>query len=320
MGKLYISPQLDTPGDRVRAMLDKVERTMSNLRGAGPQALKLLYLFDQLDEALAELEANGMDVRAEYTRFETVQRQIRRRRRSFLSEASAALEDERAAVQPDRARWWWFLDEAAAQERQQKLCRVLIGSLAAALILAAAWFAYDSFIAPPPDVRQALEYIAGGEKSAVEGDLQAALAKFEAAAALTPDDSSLWLWQGVIHSELNEPDAAQAAFDAAHSLYETELDLLLDRAIMYLRIGDLAAAGADAEQAILDSPDSGMGYYVRSNIAAGKGDYAAAIADLEQAAELAQKAGDSQLEATARVQLAMIMQQLSASQLSTPSP
>ena len=99
-------------------------------------------------------------------------------------------------------------------------------------------------------------------------------------------------------------DVARA--DARYSV--EAFDFLLDRSIAYLRIGDLAAASADIEQAIAQNPQEGRAYYVRANIVAGQGDHAAALADLERATELARAAGDAQLEATARTQWAMMMQ------------
>jgi len=320
MGKLFVPFEPRTPANQARAALDEVERIMPSLRGSGPQVVRLLHVLDQIDEMLAELETNGLDARAERARFETVQEQLRRYQRRFLAEAGAALKEERAIARPGRARWWWFLDEAAAQERRLRLRQALTWSLAVVIILAAAWFAYDRFIAPPPNVRQAFRHTASGKALAEQGDLGAALAEFEAAAALTPADPVPWLWQGVMRFELAESDAARAAFDTARSLYETEFDFLLARSIIYLRVGDMDAASADVEQAILDNPDSGMAYYVRSSVAVGRENYAAAIADLERAAELAQEAGDAQLEAAARVQLGMIAQQLPAFPQSTSSP
>ncbi|MEA3340193.1 MAG: hypothetical protein U9R15_09520 [Chloroflexota bacterium] len=330
MTKIFVPPEAHTPADRVHEALGEAERMMPSLRGTGLQALKLLHLLDLVDEALVELETGGMDVRAERARFETVQGRLRRYRRRFLSEVGAALEEERAAARPDRVRWWWFLDEAAAQERRQKLRRLLAWSLAAVVFLAAAWFVYDRFVAPPPNVRQALRRVASGENLVMEGDLRAALAEFESAADLDPDNPAPWLWQGVIHVELDEQNVAEKAFDHARSLYSLlptsysllptpysllptpyyDLDFLLDRSIMYLRVGDLDAASADTGQAILENPRSGVAYYARSSVAAERGDYAAAVADLEQAVKLAHEAGDTQLEATARVQLAMFTRQL----------
>lgn len=319
MAKHYIPSTAHTPADRVREALDKAERLVSNMRGAGPQVLELLYLLDQAADALAELEATGVDMRAERARFETAQRQLGRRQVRFLAEAGPAFLEERVAVQPDPTRWWWFLDEAVARQRARRLRRRLIGVAVAVILVSAAWLAYDRFIAPPPQVREAFQRTARGEAMVEEGDLRAALAEFEAAAALDPEDPGLWIWQGVVHVKLDELDDAQAAFETARSLYETELDFLLERGMTYVRVGDLAAASADVEQAIGEDPDSGYAYYLRATVAAEAGDYAAAVADLEQAAELAQAAGNTQLEATARAQRAMVIQ-LQLYQQSTPTP
>jgi tetratricopeptide (TPR) repeat protein len=319
MGKHFVPYEARTPAGLIRDTLSDVERMLPNLRGAGSDVLKLLHLLDQAEGALAELDAAGADVRAERARFGTVQARLRRYQRRFLVEAGVALQEERVAVQPDRARWWWFLDEIVAQERKQQLRRGLKWAVVAILFLAAAWLAYDRLLAPPPKVREAREHSAVGERLVQEGDLQAALAEFEAAVALCPDDPQGWLWLGVIHSELDEPDEAESAFATARSLYETGYDFLLDRGQLYLRARNLEAASADTEQAILENPDSARGYYARSFVFESQRDYAAAVADLERAAELAHEAGDAQLEAAARVQLAMVMQ-LWASDISTPTP
>lgn len=319
MAKYFIPPTAHTPTDRIREALDEAEIRVANLRGAGPQALEVLYLFDQATDALADLDASGADVRAERARFETVQRQLRRRQSRFVAEAGTALPEERGAVKPDRARWWWYLDEAVSQERKRRLRRWLLGATGGVLVLAVVWLIYDRFIAPPPEVRQAWERSASGEALTQEGDLQAALAEFEAATDLNPDDPELWIWQGVIRFELDNPDSAQTDFEKARSLYEKDLDFLLQRSMTFLRVGDLSAARADAEQAVRETPDSGYAYFVRAGVATEEGDYPAAIADLAQAAELAQAAGDTQLEATARAQRAMVIQ-LQLYRQNTPTP
>jgi tetratricopeptide (TPR) repeat protein len=319
MSKFFVPSTAHTPADHLRETLDLAELQVSNLRGSGPQVLKLLHLLDQAAQGLAELETTGMDVRAERSRFETIQRRLERRQCHFLVEAGAVLQEERASVQPDRSQRWWFLDEEAARQRQHQLRRLLTRGLLAVLLLAVGSLVYDRFIAPPPQVRQAFQHNSQAEALIEEGDLRAALAEFEMAADLTPDDPSPWLWQGVIHLELNETDDAQVAFDTAQSLYETGLDFLLERSLAYLRVGNLAAASTDAKQAVAQNPQEGQAYYVRASVAAEQGDYATALADLEQATKLARAAGDTQLEATARTQWAMMMQSQSYQQ-PTPSP
>jgi tetratricopeptide (TPR) repeat protein len=320
MGKFFVPSTALTSADRLRESLGEAEQLIASLRGSGPQVLRLLHLLDQMADLLVELEATGTDVRAEHTRLETVQRQLRRQQGRFLAEAGEAFPEERTAIRPDQARWWWFLDEAAAQQQRQRVRRALTWGLLGIFACVVAWLVYDRFLAPSPDQQQAIRHSSTGERLAGEGDLQAALAEFEASTILTPDDPALWIWLGVLHVELDELDQAQEAFDTARSLCETDFDFLLDRGRTYLYVGNLDAASTDIEQAIAMRPQSGIGYYVRSSIAAEREDYAAAVADLEKAAELAQAAGDSQLEAAARVQRAMVMQLWAAQMPSTPTP
>ena len=71
---------------------------------------------------------------------------------------------------------------------------------------------------------------------------------------------------------------------------------------------DDAVYTIDVEQILAEDPQSEIGYYLRASVLTEREDYAAAVADLERVAELAQESGDSQVEATARVQRAMVMQ------------
>jgi tetratricopeptide (TPR) repeat protein len=317
MGSYFVPFTADTPAERVREILERAERRVIGIRGAGHQALELLHLLDQAEDGLKELDEADMDFRAEATRLETVQRQLRRRQRQFLSEVRGPLQKERAEVQPAPDRWWWFLDETYAQQQRHRLRRTLIGVVAGALVLAAAWVVYDRFIAPPPNVRQAFQRAAAGQNLAEQGDLRGALAEFEAAVALDPTDPEHWTWKGVAHAELNETDEAAAAFETARSLSETELAFLMERGMSYLRMGNLDNANADAEEAIAEYPEAGWAFILRANIAVERGDTFSALDDLDKAAELAAAADDTQLEAYARTQRAMVLQ-LQAGQIVPP--
>ena len=84
MAKHFVPSTAHTPADRVRQSLDEAEIRVSRLRRAGPQVLGLLHLLDRADDALSELEAAGVDVRAERVRFETVQRQLGNQQLSLI--------------------------------------------------------------------------------------------------------------------------------------------------------------------------------------------------------------------------------------------
>ncbi len=307
VGKLYIPSKTRTPADRVREALDQAEHAISNLSDAGPRALELLHLFDQIDQELHQLEQRNVDVRVERTRFETIQRQLEHRKQCFLNQASRALKEERDGIEPARTDWWWYLDEAAAEQRRRRWRQVAAGVAAVIFLLAGAWLAYKQFLAPPPEVSKAFRSMEAGRSQVAEGNLRAALEAFDAATELTPDDPEPWLWKGALHDQFGEPAEAEEAFAAAKPLYETSFGFVLNRGRIYLQSGDVGKAKADVKAAIDLNPTSGWGYYLRAGIAVREGDYEAALADLDLAAELARENGDQRLQAMATTQRAQLI-------------
>jgi Flp pilus assembly protein TadD len=307
VGKLYVPSKTRTPVDRVRELLSQAETEVSSLRGAGREALQLLHEFDQIEEHLNQLEQRNADVRVERTNFETVQRQLHDRKRRFLREAGEVLQEERERAEPARSRWWWYLDEVAARQRRRTLLRMGGGAAAVLALLAVVWLAYKRFLAPPPEVGLAFRQMEAGREQVTNGDLGGAIAAFEEATELTPDDPEPWLWKGVVHDQLDEADEAREAFDAARRLYGTPFDFTLNRGRVYLQAGDVEQAQTDVETAIELNPDSGWSYYLRAGIAVRNGKFGAALADLDRAATLAHENGDAQLEALASTQRAGVM-------------
>lgn len=317
MGKLYVPSKALTPLDRVREALDEAEQALSRIQGAGPQAVQVLQLFDQIARDLEDLEREDVDVRVERSRFEMVQGQLRRSKRSFLSEVSEALKPAREQVEAEPSRWWWYLDEAAAHQRGRKLLRAGAVTAAVIALLTVGWLAYQRFLAPPPSVAQAFRHLDAGQALVVEGNIAAALEDFQAAADLMPDSPEAWLWQGVLYDGLGEPDKAQQAFAAAQSLYDTTFAFHLNRGRVYLEAGQLEKARADTRRTIAENPESGWPYYLRAGVDVQQGDYDRALADLDRAVKLAQEGGDTQLEALARTQRVQVMRM---APLSAPTP
>ncbi len=308
MSKLYVPSKTHTPVDRVREALDRAERAISNLRDAGTETLDLLHLFDQIERRLHELEQQDVDVRVERTQFETLQQQLKRRKGRFLRQAGGSLREAREETEPARSRWWWYLDEIAVKQRRRRILRVAAGAAAAIVLLAGAWLGYKRFLAPPPEVGKAYRYMQMGQSELGVGDVRAALADFDAATELTPDDPEPWLWKGALHAKLEESAQAREAFTTAEPLYETRFDFVLNRARIHLHAGSVERARDDVEAAIELEPTSGWGYYLRAGIDAQEGNYDAALADLERAADLAREGGDGRLQALANEKRARLMQ------------
>lgn len=312
VGKLYVPDKARTPADQVRQLLSESEKDLASLPGTGPEGLQILHAFDQIEDGLSQLERRDCDVRVERASFEAVQRQLRERRRRFLQEVGGALQEERNHVEPARSNWWWYLDEVAAEERWRRLRRLGAGAIVVLTLLAAAWFGYKHFLAPPPEIGQAFRQMEAGRRQVGEGALRQALISFEVATELTPDDPEPWLWTGVLHDQLDDSDAAENAFATARRLYEGPFDFILNRGRVYLQAGDVAKAEADVKTAMALNPDSGWPYYLRAGIAMRDNDPGAALADLSRAATLAEENGDAQLQTLATTQRAGVMKLLPA--------
>lgn len=307
MTRLAVPSRPRSPLDEVRQALERVEMRLANLRGSGADGVEVLLLLDQVADRLEELEAAGADVRAERGRLESAWQGLQRKARLFLREVGPALRAERERRTVGPLRPWWWLDEAYGRAQRRALGRGLLVALAVVATVAVGWLAYERFLAPPPQVRQALRHAAWGQERMEAGDLAGALAKFEAAARLTPDDPEMVLWVGVLRQKLGDEEGAQAAYGVARCLGLSEKEFLLRRGTLFLEAGDLEAARADAEAAIELDPRWGYGFYLRASVEAAAGEIGAAVADYRRAADLAHIAGDTQLEAAARAQMAFFL-------------
>jgi tetratricopeptide (TPR) repeat protein len=317
MGKHFVPEDPRTPADEIRRTLEEAEIMMAGLHTAGSDLIELLRILDSVSEGLAKLDALGVDVRPERNRFETVQRRLVREKRRFVAKVGGALEKERAAIQPDRERQWWYLDEMLAEERRTRLRRFLTWGAAVLGLLVALGVLYNIFLAPSPETRRSYRHSLAGERLASEGDLASALAEFEAAIELRPDDPEHLVWIGVLRSKLDRPDA-ETAFEAAQNIFGAGGDFLLTRARVYRTIGDLEMALADLEQAMDIDPKSGWLYYERALVHQAMGNRDAAVDDLMKADELAGEAGDDELVVIARYQRALLS--MSPPEENTPAP
>lgn len=307
MGKLYVDTKVQTSVDGVREELTQAESSVGNLGSESQRTLQLLRSLDRIEEGLQKLASRGADVRVERKRFETVLQKVRRQRRCIVGSERDAVERARAQDRPGASRWWWFLDQEVARERREAwVRRIGIGALVAT-VLAAAWLGYQEFLAPPAELREAYRHIESGKSAADAGNLGSAMAEFELARNLTPDNPEPWLWGGVLCERSVGCAHTESLYQTARGLYSTPFDFLLNRGRVYLELGQLGEARADVEAAIELNQDSGWGYYFRAGVHVRDGDYDAALHDLQLAADLAEQSGDGRLHSMAVTQRAQLV-------------
>lgn len=302
-----------TLADELRAVLDRCEIDVANLtRSPGSEALALLRMLDKAESMITDLEKAGMDLRAERTRLETIERQLRRQA-SVLVRAlggAKALARARAEVGPERSRWWWYLDEEVAQMRRRTLYQWLQGGAVVALLIIAAVAVYRFFLAPEPEVAAQLSHIWAMDERVKEGDFSGALKECDAALALVPNNPRTLLWRGIILEQLSRETEASEAFAIAREVISNDVDYWLERAMLYLQVGAVDAALKDAQAALDRDPEAARAYYLLGNVYEMQGKIPEAMVAFQQAAQLADAQGDAKLFVTVRMRIGMLLQMM----------
>jgi Flp pilus assembly protein TadD len=309
-----------TPLDQLRSLLDKVDARIGALETSSTaDAVNLLKMLDQIDVLHADLAAAGVDLRAEETRLETIRLTLQRKAGTLLRlvKPQGGLAGLRERRKVNAGAWWGQLDAYVAEKRRREVRSFLTGVVVLAAILIVAAFVYQRFFAPDPQVIARLNYMQKAQTSAQEGKYQEALQSIDAGLAEFPDDGEMLLWQGAILVQLKRQQEAQVAFAAARPTFEDEPSYLIQRSTIRLQAGDFDGGLADSQEAVRIAPDNAQAYLVLGGAYEIRGQATPAIQAYQKSAELAAASKNSQLEAVAKVRLAMLMQ---SAPMFQPSP
>ena len=314
-----------TPADELRGLLALAEKRVSNLRGSGAGALDLLQDMDRIGELWPELEAQGVDLRPELGRWETLHAVLQRRGAELVREMQAAggLPAARAQHHPGgQAAWWWFLDEQVRRQRRRRLVRtgaILVGTAVVAGLLY--FLVFHVFFPVDPNLVAALAaQNAAEQKIGLAGDYAGALLDFRRAAELQPEDAGAWLRVGCTLLKLGDAAAAEENFGRARVLLADDLALRLARAPICLSVGLPDQAEADLQAVIAADPQSALAYYHLATVYEERGALQEAIAALERAADLADAGGEERLVPMARYRAGLLMQQMAGQSLTAQTP
>jgi tetratricopeptide (TPR) repeat protein len=309
MCALGLPPEKLTPADNLRETLRQCELKTVALKGSGAEAIGLLKLMDKAQSLFDQLETKGIDLRAERSRWETIERQLCSRAALLVREIQTAggLAQLRETTEPTPDRWWWFLDEEVRHRRQQAFKRTAVRGIAGLLILVIAGLLYQHFLAPDPLTKHALLLTERAEQAIQEGDLEEAVAEYEALRELTPDDLEVFLHLGVLYETLERDTDAAQAYARAHALLDSQEDLFLRWGMIYLDVGQWESARARAEAALVLNPESAQGYFILASSYEAQGQITEAVDALQQAAELAYAQGDDTLYVLIKLRLGTLM-------------
>lgn len=313
-----------TPADELRALITQSEKRVVNLDSSA-SAITLLLDMDRIRALWPELEAQGVDLRAELGRWETLQAEVQNRAAALVRKLRAAggLPAARGQHHPDdEAAWWWFLAEdlQARRVRRWRRTGAIVGATAAIATLL--YFLIFRVLFPAdPNVTAALAARNAGEKKiTAEDDVAGALADFRRVTELQPDDAENWLWLGCVQLRLADPAGAAESFGRAEMILADEVNLRLARAPICSMLGLNAEAEADLQAVLAKEPENALAYYYLASIFEERAAFQEAIAALERAAELADNDKQAYLVAMSRYRMGMLMQQMTGQDLQGPTP
>ncbi len=119
-----------------------------------------------------------------------------------------------------------------------------------------------------------------------QGDLDKALAAFEAARPRCADDAEFWWELGLTHDAAGDSRAAVAAFDRSLELNAYASRVYTARGVNFLKLGDAASAAEDFEAALELNPGDAQAHYNLACSRAREGRTDAALEHLALALEL----------------------------------
>jgi len=302
-----------TPADELRELLTVAEKRVASVWSSGDSALSLLRELDRIAALWPVLEARGMDLRPEAGRWETLRAAVERRSADIVADLRTfgGIEKVRLEIHPEGTDApWWHLDRVVRAGRQQRIRRtgLILGGLTVLLVVL---YAGLRLLFPvDPKVAEAGRHISAGDQL-IQGqaDFVGALAEFEQAAELTPDDPEVLLRVGVAQEKIGVA-SAEEVFARARAFTPDDVVFRQLRASVYLTFGMLEQAERDLQVALAAKPEDPITWYELASVYELRGQIGEAMDALEKVDLYATEADMVEMSATARFRRGMLMQQV----------
>lgn len=300
-----------TRADQLRELLSRCEERVVS-PGSGGGLAELFGWMDEIANLWAELEASGVDLRAERTRWEGLQSQVRKRGGKLLRawQGPESLDAAREAAAPERSHWWWWLDEEVAAQHRRRLLRGVTIAALVALVLGGGSLLLSRLFPVDPTVRALTQLEFEFRDAMTAGDLATAREKLEQSIALKPQDAFLHLQLGALAETTGDPGIRERAFATARELVQDEADYLMLRGQAYLIVGEARQAIRDELSSLEMRPDEPLALFLL-------GVGYERVGEVEKAQEVLQRSSDLAMESNP--QLAVAARTLLAELLQRPS-
>lgn len=304
-------------------LLDLIEVDLSHIGQGNPEnAQKTLLKMDVAYRKIQDMLRAGRPVTGPATQLDYLTVSLERNARAFVgdvggSECLAAL---RAAQSPEPEQRWYFLEETYRQQVRRKLrtSGIVLGIVVVALVLLIA--GYQRFLAPDPIVSAKYSHQMNAEQALMLNEPERALVEVNQALVLGGEDPELIVLRGVIESVLGQTAQSTADFALAETKMADRETFLLMRSEVWMRAGLPDKGLQDAAEVVQNNPSSAQGFFYIGRANELMKNYKVAIDAYNQASLLAEAQGKTELNATIRVVMAMLIQSVPPQFGPTPQP
>lgn len=310
MSKLaYLQQKKLNPADELRELLNTLEDRGPSLKVLNStKALILLRDLDIVSDLFAQLEATGLNLLSEQSRFKAIQSHFKRNAALILKALGGpeALDEFRPSPPPSRERWWWYSHELVAAQQRRLAKQIATTVLVIVGMIGAIVLIFNTVLAPSPEAVARVEAENESMAAFEVGDYELAIAEVEEGLAVVPDDPTLLIIRGAFLEFLgNDNEAAQSLETARNNLNDpTTFHLTL--AETYMKIGQYIKAEDEARASIeLDNTISST-WLILAQSLEGQGRLDEAVEAYEQAGDIALANGDSEIVVLVRLALSRV--------------
>ncbi|MCC6169883.1 MAG: tetratricopeptide repeat protein [Caldilineaceae bacterium] len=300
-----VESQTNTPANQLRDALDKAERLVVQVSGQNVE--ELLLLLDQIEQRFDQLSNDGIDLRPEEVRWQSLLNRLDSKPERIVSAAAGGLAELRRRHPPADS-FWWQLDGIVVDRRKRAIKRGVITLGGLVIAVALMLWGINFFFPPDPQAVAMVEATNQIDRLTAEQRWDEALTVVQQARQQLPDEPELAVWEAVLYERLGNAEGAAAALEEAKALFgENPVQLWITLGNDRMMVGDLDGADAAAQQAAALAPDEPMVTFLQGGIAEARGDIPRAIELFQKTSDLA---GDdnAQLNVIARVRMGNLLQ------------
>jgi len=296
----------------ISSNLDEIETILGKLDGSkSPIAEKIFDIMDEIHEQKKFLY-DDEKVKIE-TQLSYVTKRIYLSAKVLLKTVGGkeVLKEKRKIKGKNPDHWWWYLDHYVEEKRKRDLYKTGMIGLVLLVVFALLVLIYDRFIAPPPEVRARIDYETRIDDFIYAGDYVSAMSEMEGALAIAPEYYPLWIKKGVLAKALGNEAVEQSSYETAQQFVENPEYFYYERASVFMQFGLYDDVLRDTDNLLEINAKSAEAYLYQGLVYEMREETSQAYDAFEKAALLAEEQNKTQLVATIRVRMGMLMQSVS---------